>query len=99
MKIRLKKRRVIALRKGDKLVRYDDSSEPFQVEDSIGKSLIASHSAELVEGTEDEKNLSVQDYQSMKVDELRKLAEEKGMDSSGKKEELIARMAGGTNDI
>lgn len=92
MKVRLKKGRVIAIRKGGKLIRYDDSSEPFEVEESIGKSLIASHSAELVAE-------SSKDYQSMKVDELRKLAEEKGMDSSGKKEELIARIVGEANDV
>lgn len=98
MKVKLKKGKVIALRKGRELIRYDDSSEPFDVEESIGRSLIASRSASLVVA-EEKLCDSETDYHSMKVEELRKLAEEKGLDSTGKKDELIARIAGDKSDI
>lgn len=90
MKIRLTKKcqRGIGLRSitTKKLERYVDGDE-LEVSDNVAAGLINSGMAEKVEESDEEA-----DYEQMTTKELAAVLKEQGKSTSGKKEELIARL-------
>ena len=94
MKIRLTKKcqRGIGLRSitTKKLERYVDGDE-LEVSDNVAAGLINSGMAEKVEESDEEKGEEA-DYEQMTTKELAAVLKEQGKSTSGKKEELIARL-------